>query len=723
MKVFQKIGEDKKFVFTSLAIFFLIILFFNLSFFFNQIIGLIFSLFYLFIISLWLGRILNKILNLEKEFKFLFGLFLSFYLIAFGLAVPIIFYKISKIYFYLFLLIFTLIISFLNHRLQKRGKFINQDNSFQTINKEEEIKIHPFFYILYFIFYLLAFFLLIKARTGENLVSPWQVISPYYLYLWLVISFFTALFVFSRKKIITILLIIILSSLLLHAYLPIVHENNFGVDRWRQLGAERRLIFGQIESPSLFGEKIKYKKIGPISLPEVFFTANKLSYASNWGLTIGLSWLTSIDIFYLDLFLIFILWSIFLPILTFKLVDLIFDNKKIALLTAFCTLIPFPFQTDGAITLPKTVSFLFFIFALIIILKYLKGEKKLLPFVIFLFFLLYFHYLLFLILTLEIFVFGLILKTQPKKLWFKKIILIFLFIVFSLSLVFLDRLSQTSFFQYKISEIFQIFPLKIKDFIKKIILGQYFYSFNQNQALFPLSFNLIFIILAWFLVIIGLIKGWKKNLGKLLGIFLIILIFNQFFSVSLMKNYRLLARRSSMFIVFLLVIFLAVGLKSLMKKIKLKPVFKVVLFAIFLAIFSTTTYASGPNDLGTVTSDELAVAKFLWQEIKKEPTKKFCVLDNSWRLLALESESGIIAGNFPTDPIDFVQKEKDELYKKMIYQPSKEILDKSLKITGANTCFFVTEQRWLKAGVFDKIKEILGKPTIINNTYIWRYEK
>ncbi|MCX7779100.1 MAG: hypothetical protein N2259_02555 [Patescibacteria group bacterium] len=737
MEMWPSIGENKKFLLTGLSILFLIILFFNISFWQSILIGLLFSISYFLVSGLWLGKILGKILNLDTEWRFLFGLFLLLYLIAFSLALPAVFYKITPVYFYVFLLLLTLTISFVNHFLNRKTKIQNdklqipkngQDS--QCFFKNLKLKIKNFIpYLLYSIFYIPAFLLLIKARTGQYLDSPWQVISPLYLIFFSFIFFLTVLFIFSQKKPFTILIFIILASFLLHAYLPIVHENNFGVDRWRQLGAERRLMAGQIEAPALFGGVIKYKKIGPLQIPEVFFAANKFSYASNWGLTIGLSWLTGIDIFYLDLFLILILWSVFLPIFTFQLVNLIFKNEKIALLSSLAVLLPFPFQTDGAITLPKTVSFLFFVFALIVIFQYLKGQKKLLPLIIFFFLILSFHYILFLILSLEIFIFGLVLKTQPKKICLKKIFLFLFFIIFSLSLIFLDRISETSFFQYKLSEIPQVFPSKVKDFLKKILLGQYFYYFEQGQPLFPLKPNFFFVLFVWSLVIVGLIKSWKKDRWiKILAIFLLILIINQFLSLSLMKNYRLLARRSSMITIFLLVIFFSVGLIELIEiklieKVNFKPKLITILLSVFLTIFASTTYASGPYNLGTVTRSELGVARFLWQEIKKEPKKRFCIFDSSWRLLALEAESGIIAGNFPFHPIDFVQKEKDELYRQMLKNPSREILNQTLEITGAEKCFLVVNQEWLKSEIFDKIKKFLGEPRMIDNVYFWYYEK
>jgi hypothetical protein len=51
----------------------------------------------------------------------------------------------------------------------------------------------------------------------------------------------------------------------------------------------------------------------------VLVVGNKNSYVNMWGLTIGLSWLLGINIFYVDLLLVFLLYSIFLPLILYKL--------------------------------------------------------------------------------------------------------------------------------------------------------------------------------------------------------------------------------------------------------------------------------------------------------------------------------------------------------------------------------------------------------------------
>jgi hypothetical protein len=710
MKLLQKVGEDKKFIFTFLNILFLIALFFNSYFLKNIFFGIFFSILFFVSICLWLKSILKRLFDLDS----LISLFLVFYLIAFILAVPIVFFKINSFYFYLSLLIFTIIISFLNH-------FLKKEKILDIEKKDLETKIKKNFLIfVWLIFYLLGWVLIIRSRTGEYIISPWQVISKYYQLVWLVISSLIIFFIFSKIKTKSFLLLIILTSLLFHSYLPFVSENSFGVDRWRHVGAERRLIEGNIEPPALIG-KVDYTKFGPILIPKVFLMPNKFSYSNQWGMTIAFHYLTQIEILKIDQYLIWLLWSIFFIIFVYQISKIVFEkedlSRLITFVSSFCF---FSLQIAGAITIPHAIGFLLFLFFLIVFFSFLKKEdKKLSPLIFLSFILLIFNYILYLIVALEIFIFALALKNEKRKIILPILIVIFIFL-----LPILDRISQTSFFAYKINEIATIFPQKILEFFKNLPSYLY-YKRGENLALPNLIKSIPWVIFFTFSVfafaILGLINNFKKNLFlKIFTSFFFIFFFNQFISFSFMKDYRLLCQRLTNVLIFLLAIFFSLGVYYLIEKFKEKKFFIILFLTIFLSFFSLTTYVSGPN-YGNVSKDELLVAKFLDQEIKKNKDVKICVFDAGWRLLALEAINGMIAGNFPTHPIDFIQKEKDLLYRQMLKNPSKEILEETKKITGAKKCFFVVNQSWLKPEIFEKTKEILGQPLIKNNTYIWQY--
>lgn len=736
--------NKNKYLFLSIAFLAIIALFVNNYFWQDLLIGLSWTVALFLILSILLADVFGYFFKTSQGFKFIVGFFLTFYLIAIGLAIPIVFFKITLIYFYLFLLFLTLIIYWLSQKLSTNIQVNTKEQKSSTnvqinintqINNHDNLKIKNLvFCCAWLVLYVMGWILIIKARTGEYVLSPWDVLSKYYQVVWFGLSLLLIFLIFSKINIKKVLFLIILTSLLFHAYLPFVSQNSFGVDRWRHVGAERRLMSGEIEPPALIGE-IDYIKIGPISLPRVFTMANKFSYSNQWGMTIGLSWLTQVDALKIDQYLIWFLWSIFFTVFVYKLSHLIFNKKKLSLLTTFVVCFCFfSLQVGGAITVPHAIGFLPFLFFLFVFFSYLRDkDKKLWFLIIFILAVLVFNYILYLVLALKILIFGLILKSRGR--W-KKIILPVLTALFAFSLPLFDRFSGTSFFVYSPSQSIRLLPQKIVDFL--LYLPNYLFYRGGESFYLPLAVKdfpwlIFFAPLVFLFVVLGIFFSLKsiqndsskfqKNLIKISVTFLFIFLVNQFVSLSFMKDYRLLVLRMSNLLILFLALFFTVGIYWLIEKLKFKKI--VILFlAVFLSLFSLIAYASGPA-YANVTNNELAVAKYLDQEIKhlEIGLPNICVFDAGWRLLALESVNGMIAGNFPTDAIDFVQKEKDELYRQMLKEPSREILDKTLKITGAQKCFFVVNQEWLKSENFNKTKELLGQPVIKNNTYIWNYEK
>jgi len=150
---------------------------------------------------------------------------------------------------------------------------------------------------------------------------------------------------------------------------------------------------------------------------------------------------------------------------------------------------------------------------------------------------------------------------------------------------------------------------------------------------------------------------------------------------------------------------------------------------IVLSFFATTVYISGPK-FDAVTGDELRAAKYVWSYFKEnsqDKEKNYCVIGNTWPLLALEGVSGeyIIAGGFPVYQ-EYAQPERVSLFENLNRSPHINDFKKALKITQANSCFFMTEDRWITQGrkqkVIESLNKIAGQPTIIGDVYIWYYQ-
>jgi len=283
---------------------------------------------------------------------------------------------------------------------------------------------------------------------------------------------------------------------------------------------------------------------------------------------------------------------------------------------------------------------------------------------------------------------------------------------------------------------------------------------SQATILKLAPWSTIIPLILWFFIVYGLTKRKKPLAIKILAVFLLMiflwqLIVNHYFY----SGVRILTRRMNLIIGFLVAILFISGLTNFLKN---KNGFISRLAKSYFAIFLISTifitaYPSGPS-LGMVTTNERRAAQYIWNQIQNQSTQKdlsarpstkdlcfgskfpeaeqvrygagkiqnsrFCVLASTWPLLALEEVSGrqIVAGGFP-QYFEYQQPERVELFEKMNQDPSLEIMNQTIKITGADACYFMTEERWTNQNILNKIRKILGEPKIIGDVYIWQYNK
>lgn len=751
-QLISKIKNNKYFLFTGLSCLSVIFWYLNFQFTQNIFLYILFSVFYCFLNSYWFGLILGKN-GFEKEFQFILGFFCLLFSIAFLTSIPIVLYKITPFYFFIILLLLTITVSLGSKKLSKGRKNNIKTLESKIILNKSSFEVPKSLYFFGILIFLFLFFLLFRSRTGEYIHSPWTVIHPLYIYGWLAISFIIGYLVFSKCKLKTFLLVIIFCSILLHSYLLIPYEAGFGGDKWRHIGAERWLMDGKVYEPALFGKNVSYKNFGPLMVPEVFVAGNKTSYANMWGLTIALSWLTGLDVFWIDLFLGFLLFSIFLPFLILKFASLFSKKKEFLYLMIFSPFLFYTFQAYGSITVPMSFAFLPFLFSLIFLGQYLKGLISGRRFLILLCFFipfLYFSYILYLIVFIIMLFLALIFKrifsgSHTGKI--KKWVLLLIIFVFcaSISIPLLDTHNQYSNFKmplFSSSNISHALKNSISFLFSSAAIFPRIYQFEQDNWLYAqtnqeLSRSIFLEIAPWWLfltpillilVILGVVRYVKlkdKKIAFWLIFSLIIFLTSQMISSSFMEGNHILSKRLVLLISFLISFPLAWGLTYLASTQR-RVVFAIII--LFLGLVSVTTYASGPK-FQVVTGDELSAAKYIWKEYKRNNNKPAhpCVLANTWPLLALEGVSGreIITGGFPYY-FEYRQPERVQLFANMNHSPSVRYLNKAIEITGAKECYFVTEERWIffdkRQKIIESLDEILGKRKQIGKVMIWLYD-
>jgi hypothetical protein len=743
-----------------------------------------FVLFAYYILSsiVW-GRVVGRVLPIDKITSFVFGFLVAFYLSSFAVSIPIVFWKYDRLSMAIAMTVVFIIGVLLSLRI-KLGEEKEYDDriKYELFSKifSYNDKIISFIrklatylavvakdklVILFVIISALFAFFIFHARTGVFILSPWDAMSSFVIMLFFVLCLVVGKMVFSSRAVELILLVIIIFSFASHLYLPAVYKTGFGGDKWRHIAAEKWLQEGNIYTPSVFGEENRSMvSFGPISVPEALVAGNKTSYSAQWSITIMLSESLGVDIFWVDLLMLFLLWSLFLPIILFCFGKIIFENQRLGLLFAFLPTLFYTFQSEGAITIPVSFGHLFFFFVLLVWMWYVKsGKRNALYFASILTIAFYFGYILnFFVLIIigalsiawrKFFIdrnhwYKFKLKygfSDARLLWRDRILFGLVVISSILFIPFLEifqGLSSYSIGSFSINGIINSLADsfgRLSGFIGIIVppdfIDQGNFLYNQTKeslSRLPVFSYIVvpFIVsmVVWFVISFGIYRlirfARAQKTIVLLAIIFVISLLSYFISWSFTNGVHILARRLNETIVFFMILFLGYGIWLFLseKSIKIPQRKKILAICFFIAFASTSTYASGPK-LQMVTSDELKVAELVWSEMRVSD-EPYCVIANTWPLLGLEAVSGkrIVGGNFPVYQ-EYAQPERVKIFEGLTKSPSQKWIDGAFQITGADICYYMTETRWASDLALEKSIELFGKPKMVGTVFIWKIEQ
>lgn len=599
----------------------------------------------------------------------------------------------------------------------------------------------------------IAFF--IAARTGEHIITPWQVVHPFALWAVLLLTAIVLVSIFSQASWKMVLFMIIVHSCIVHLYLPIVYDGGFGGDRWRHIASERYLLTGKIYEPGLIGDTtVPMKKIAGITVPEVFIAGNKTSYAPQWALTIFTHAMTGVSLEDVDQWLVPLLWFWFVPMMLYALGLMLFTNKQWALLCAFIPSIFFPYQVYGSITIAVGIGQMIFLFILYSIMHFIRthrissiiiaGGVTLLQYASY-------------IIPLFVGIISMVLAGCVR--WWKNTrhtVPIFVCIVVCLLFfIFLIPLSEHFFglSKFQLEKFYpQTFISSLADAFGRLtnIVGYNHYgsyigegNFLYEASRLPKStvsllrwpyWPVIFSVIVYGIAIVGWVAAIRKKSSyewKFIALLCSVLAGSYFISWFLMDGYHTLARRLDLTLALLIGFLFLYGFQECMSilthRSKEGGILTVrnmsIIFIAGMTFATVSTYASGPI-LDRVTRNELSAAQYVWEHTQTS-SEKFspCVLGNTWPLLAVESVSGreIIGGGFPVYT-EYAQPERVKLFEKMSQHPQKDLLDKALAVTEAQKCFYMTEYRFINRRVYTETVQLLGVPEkIFGDVLIWRY--
>ncbi|MBU2575893.1 hypothetical protein KKF64_02305 [Patescibacteria group bacterium] len=720
------------------------------------------ALYYLISAVVW-GSVVSRVLPLSRAMSYAFGFLTGFYLSAFAIGIPVVVWKYDRLCVVIGMAAVLLIGFVLWLAIKKK----NEDlfSSFKIRTELIAFALKDKLVIAFAVLSVLFIFFIFHARTGVYILSPWDALTSFLLMLFFALCFIVVKMILSQRSVGLVLGVIIIFSYMTHAYLPVVYETGFGGDKWRHIAAEKWLQDGEIYTPSIWGEAERSDvHFGAIAMPEALVAGNKTSYASQWSTTIMLSEAIGVDIFWIDLLLVFIFWSLFLPLILYLFGKIIFENERLGLLFAFLPTLFYTFQSEGAITIPVSFGHLFFFFALLVWIYYVKeGKRSTLYFASALSLIFYWGYILnfFMLILIGVlcyawrklfmerkhwYKFKLKFGFSDKRLAFRDKTIFGLLVIGSIFLIpFLEIFQGLSYYAAGSLSVMGIVGAladafgRLSGFIGIIVPPDYIdqgnFLYNQTKEslsrlpLFsyravPFVVSMIVWIFIWWAIYRVMRYMREKKTIVLFAILFIITMLSYFISWSFTEGVHILARRLNETIVFFMIIFLGYGIWLFLseKRIKILQRKKILAICFVLAFAATSAYASGPK-LQLVTRDEIRAAEIVWDEHKYDE-EPYCVIANTWPLLGLEAVTGmrIIAGNFPVYR-EYAQPERVTIFEGMSKSPSTHWIDHAFAVTNASVCYYMTEKPWVSDSVLDKTIELLGEPRRVGRVYIWRLSK
>ncbi|MDO8499601.1 MAG: hypothetical protein Q7S66_02995 [bacterium] len=661
------------------------------------IISLNWLLFAFFILCLTadIRTMLVQIFQLSRAFRIvLLSLFVALMIVAGGVGVTAVFIGLTIPSLFLTLAFISFIFS-VNTLDDKNIEVIVPLTEFTDPDKDVLNQMPtPWLGVVLVLFLMgFGFYLLVNSRGEGNVLSPWSVIDPYYLWVVLLMTFALGVLIFSNLKAKTILFLLFLHSLLLHSYLALTHALLYGADSWRHLAVELSLTRGFPLSHIVLSDTIVRG-----------LDWGQLAYAQFWGLALILNRFFGFGWIAMQAWILPVGWSAIGTILLFEIGRALGWEKKWCLLLAWLSGVPFVLQVVGAFTLPANLGLLWFLFIILILLKRLQmpvpGQRLIL---ILLFIVSCAGYSLFppLIalawLLVELNLFG-------RKIMAAVVAVVSIVLIPALEKFAGFASAQTVDWWSAVKQIMGNFsgwylvtgPRSHDILTGNIILNQTpTMAFVPNMLLAWPWWLLVGTIGIFILALVGYVSAWRVgSIGeRVLSALAPSVLGGYIISRYFLAGEQVLSRRLDGLIAIFILLFLVIGVNYLVNKYFVNAKIKdwaLLLLLLFISVFSVASYSLGP-DTATVSLDEFKAMNYVWQ--KEKGNSRFCVVADTYPLLALEAISArrIVGGGFPINEY-FAQPERMNFYNNLLNNYTDELWINARLLTKAPTCYLVAQR-------------------------------
>ena len=338
---------------------------------------------------------------------------------------------------------------------------------------------------LYLLLLALSFYALVLSRTDEA-QTIWQVLNPAFLPILFITTFALLANIFSSEKTEYKLFFVILYSILIHSFFSVIFPAGDLSGQQMVLGRTRRV----------FDNTILHGLSGWPDRSIGFFLEEALKGDNlQAALSTIIARMLSIDILHVHLFLVPVLWGIFVPIGSFLLAKAIGGSEKVAALASLL-ISAFPFSTYfGAISVPNSLGFIFFLFSLYFIVKYLSSQDSRTRYLmlIFSFFSFLAHFLTG-FMSISLLLLAVAFKTYKsekeaaKATWTSKALVAVAFLVclglLPMAFIYLSFVSSTTYGAFTLGKLYE---LPLDKLVGLFFIGELIYGFDLQTIILMIA--------------------------------------------------------------------------------------------------------------------------------------------------------------------------------------------------------------------------------------------
>lgn len=593
-----------------------------------------------------------------------------------------------------------------------------------SLNKQDiskSLRVAEPFYLLLVAF---SFYLLYTSRSGE-VYTVWDALNPPFIQVFTATTLLLFMTILSSEKVEYKLLLVIIHSILSHSFFVIIFPAG-DIGGQQMLLGRTRLVFDNV----ILGGYTPWAAENIFA--QIYFIFRGINFQA--ALSVILARMFGVDIYVVHLFLVPILWGTFVPVAMFMIAKLLGQSDNGSVLSSLLLSVSPLTIYWGSISVPNSLGFIFFLFSLVFLLKYLYTDSSSTAFLM----MVGFSFISFLahfltgVICFCLLLLAVVLRRYENE--GDKLTLLAA-LIFSASILPLSLVYQRLLYPFSTYfSLEKISGLSAQEIFLSFMFGKYL-SYSAGFMLVMLASPLLGFAGMLYLTYRNTRQKPKKNysiriLFLLIGFLLLLMEYRilKFFIVGVpFQEERLWVFRDFLAIPFvsMFVAFVASGVvpfsreMSLIVSRKVQRLSKIlpsmhfvhlrsyairlgaylVIFLLFSGWVTASVYYAYPHwaPLQT-TSYELEAAK----HICKTTTERYIVICDLWMIFAGQMFVGI--NNQKSYYFSSTDPEGVGLFIKMKNNPTNETMREVMKINNATTAYFIIEQPRLGIESYNQIK-------------------